>query len=118
MVAHCLQQLFEGKTLTEKTLIELERWAEQYPYHLSPTLIRLWNDRLEGSLDYDESQLNRLAFFMADRRQLFALVKGEGIPADNETVTLAKKETELRAMQSRLNRKTDPLFQALTWKSL
>ena len=92
MVAHCLQQLFEGKTLTEKTLIKLERWAEQYPYHLSPTLIRLWNDRLEGALDNDESKLNRLAFFMADRRQLFALVKGEGIPEDNVTVTLAKKE--------------------------
>ena len=33
---------------------------------------------------------------MADRRQLFALVKGEGIPADNETVTLAKKEVTKR----------------------
>ena len=86
MVVDCLQQLFQGNPLPEKTLTELEHWAEQYPYHLSPSLIRLWNERLESQLDYDERQLNRLAFFMADRGQLFALVKGEGIPAESSTV--------------------------------
>ena len=86
MVVDCLQQLFQGNPLPEKTLTELERWAEQHPYHLSPSLIRLWNERLDSQLDYDERQLNRLAFFMADRGQLFALVKGEGIPAESSTV--------------------------------
>ena len=86
MVVDCLQQLFQGNPLPEKTLTQLEHWAEQHPYHLSPSLIRLWNERLESQLNYDERQLNRLAFFMADRGQLFALVKGEGIPAENSTV--------------------------------
>ena len=86
MVVDCLQQLFQGNPLPEKTLTQLEHWAEQHPYNLSPSLIRLWNERLESQLNYDERQLNRLAFFMADRGQVFALVKGEGIPAENSTV--------------------------------
>ena len=86
MVVDCLQRLFQGEILPEKTLTELEHWAEQYPYHLSPSLIRLWNERLDSSLEYDASQLNRFAFFMADRGQLFALVKGEGISGENPAV--------------------------------
>ncbi|MBB00649.1 MAG: hypothetical protein CMN34_06935 [Saprospirales bacterium] len=92
MVVDCLKQLFQGSPLPEKTLTELEHWAEQHPYHLSPSLIRLWNERLGGPLEYDESQLNRLAFFMADRGQLFALVKGEGIPAENSTALRDKEK--------------------------
>ena len=81
MVIDCLQQLFEGNPLSEKTLTDLERWAEQYPYHLSPNLIRLWNERLGGPVECDEDKLNRIAFFMADRVQLYTLVEGDGLQA-------------------------------------
>ena len=95
MVVDCLQQLLQGNPLPKKTLTELEHWAEQHPYHLSPNLIRLWNERLNSPLECDESKLNRLAFFMADRGQLFALVKGEGIHDENSTDILDnEKETE------------------------
>ena len=92
MVVDCLQQLLKGNPLSEKTLVDLERWAEKYPYHLSPSLIRLWNEQLDSPRERDESQLNRLAFFMADRGQLFALVKGEGIPTEQSTITRDSEE--------------------------
>ena len=60
MVIKSLQQLLEGKPLPEQTLTELEKWAEQYPYHLSPNLIRLLNERFEGPLEYNAHELNRM----------------------------------------------------------
>ena len=98
MVVDYLHQLFQGKSLTEKNLTELEHWAEQNPYHLSPSLIRLWNEQLDGPLERDESELNRLAFFMADRGQLYTLIKGKGLHAESSAngiirVIESEKET-------------------------
>ena len=104
MVIKSLQQLLEGKPLPEQTLTELEKWAEQYPYHLSPNLIRLLNERFEGPLEYDAHELNRIAFFMADRRQLFALIEGDGIPIQVNASEFDKDESVRTSLQETIEK--------------
>ena len=69
------------------------------PLPPEPNLIRLLNERFEGPLEYNAHELNRIAFFMADRRQLFALIEGDGIPIQVNASEFDKDESVSTSLQ-------------------
>jgi len=81
--------LHHPELLDDRSLVDIEKILDEYPYFQSARLLQIKNMNNQGSISYDR-ELKRVAVWVADRSKLFYLLDSRVLLPVNEYVAADK----------------------------